>query len=106
MTKTVAVETDLPGRGFVLKRQSAKVGILYTPHHKQVLLWEGVPIAVYMDGTVYKHSSVTAAKQGAITRYYPNAAEVTHSTRDFNFVLGQVLSQAGLSLVRAQESEA
>lgn len=105
MTKTVKVETDLPGRGLVVKKQTAKVSCLFTPQNKIIALWDGVPFAVYMDGTVYRHTSCIGPKQAQLNVLFADAAEVTFGTKDFNFILGQVLSQAGLSLVRAQEGE-
>lgn len=101
--KRIVVETDLPGRGFILKKQSAKVGILYTPHNKQVVLWEGVPLAVWDGNVLYVHTSVAGVKLAVFRKTYPNAAEMTFHTVEFEFILGQVLSQAGLTLVRKKE---
>lgn len=100
MTKRVVVETDLPGRGFVLKKQSTKVSILYTPSNRQIILWDGVPIAVWMDEILHEHRSVAGVRLATLRGLYPNAAEMTFDTVEFEWFLGQTLSQAGLTLVR------
>lgn len=100
--KKIAVETDLPGRGLSLKKQTPKVIYLFTPQNKIVAFWDGVPIAVYMDGTLYRHVSCVGPKQAQMNVLFADAAEVSFGSKDFEFVLGQVLSQAGLNLVRAK----
>lgn len=101
--RAVKIQTDQPGRGLRVVKQSSKVSILHTPSGREIVLWEGYPLAIFDSGTLYSHTSAVGVKITALRKLYTHAAEMAFSTTDFEFVLGQALSQAGLGLVRKPE---
>lgn len=101
-TRHVLVPTDV-GRGLQIEKISPKLSRLVMPNKDQIIFWDGKPYATYDGSYIYLIYASSAAK-AAITKHWPKQSILLRSLSDFEYDLGQVLSRAGLMLVRRPDA--
>jgi hypothetical protein len=103
MTTSTPVQADNePGKATTLVA-SANTGILDLVGASEVFFYRMFPVAVCSGGVVYLHPSVMKGAQAAVNRAFPGAPQMRlGSTQEFDYHLGQVLTQAGLKLVHRE----
>lgn len=90
----------VPGRGLAVERKTAKVSVLTSPNGEQILFHENIPIAAYDGAYVYQIEGSVKSMQAAVNSHWPGVPCLLQDTTTFEFTLGQIMSKAGLMLVR------
>lgn len=83
---------------------SAKATMLILPGLDSILFWDGKPISVETGQMVYWHvPERKAALARVINAHGSNLPHVNCSASSFDFVVGGLLTKAGMQLVRKEE---
>ena len=98
-TERIQVSTAA-GRGLEIERVTPKMSRIILPNRDQVIFWEGKPIATYDGSYVYLLDYVARGAKAAINKYWLSSPILLLNINDFDYAVGQVLSKAGLMLVR------
>lgn len=89
-----------PGRGLTIERVTPKLTRLVTPDKSQIIFWMSLPYAVHDGAYMYVLNDTGPARLGLLTKFWPDEPRINLAINDFEYSLGQVLSKAGLHLVR------
>jgi hypothetical protein len=104
MTKTLTtvVPADA-GRGLELEKITPALVRLITPAKEQVFFWNGTPIAAFNGAYVYTYGRPTPGQLRALSPWTSTNPTISQPIDDFEYTIGQILSKAGLQLVRRLE---
>lgn len=101
----IAVKVTIPSMARInieLKRKTSKLTVLSFIHRDSaILFWDSEPLAVLSGGYVSAHyEKASSAKTLAIHEWQGDAPVSLVGAAEFDFVVGQLLTQAGLPLTR------
>lgn len=101
MTKTerIVVSTEA-GRGLSIERVTPKMARLITPTGEQVFFWDGKPFAAFDQAYCYTYDNRSPGQWKAIQPWTSSYPVMTLTVDVFEHHMGQILSKAGLMLVR------